>query len=178
MDDNSKIEQWFRAYGSDIHHFLVYYTGRNQVEDLVQDVFVKAIQAHRGFQGRADPKTWLFAIARRAAIDEQRKMRRSRRLPLRLFGDRKTPEETPEEIAIRRQDVADMYRTVMKLKRTYRDVLLLRVMQQLSAAETAEVLGWTTAKVDVTLHRAIRKARSIGESREGGVANGETNKRG
>ncbi len=168
MDDKTRIEQWFMAYGSDVHHFLAYYTGRSRAEDLVQDVFVRALKGSRKFQGRSNPKTWLISIARRVAIDDYRKRRRSRLLPLRLLGERKAPQSTPEELAIHRQDVADMYRTVMKLKRTYRDVLFLRVMQQLSAAETAEVLGWTTAQVDVTLHRAIRKARSIYGELEGG----------
>ncbi|QTH45606.1 sigma-70 family RNA polymerase sigma factor [Cohnella sp. LGH] len=173
MDDKARIEQWFTTYGSDIHHFLVYYTGRSQAEDLVQEVFVKALKGSRKFQERANPKTWLISIARRVAIDEYRNRRRSRLLPLRLLGERKASEATPEDLAIHRQDVADMYRTVMKLKRTYRDVLLLRIMQQLSAAETAEVLGWTTAQVDVTLHRAIRKARSIHGALEGGVEHAE-----
>ncbi len=156
----------------------MYYTGRNQVEDLVQDVFVKALQGSRDFHGRSSPKTWLFSIARRVAIDEQRKRRRSLLLPSRLIGERKVSVATPEEMAIHRQDVADVYRAIMKLKRSYRDVLLLRIMQQLSAAETAEVLGWTSARVDVTLHRAIRKARGIHGALEGGEDYARTTERG
>ncbi len=75
MDDKARIEQWFTTYGSDIHHFLVYYTGRSQAEDLVQEVFVKALKGSRKYQGRANPKTWLISIARRVAIDEYRKRR-------------------------------------------------------------------------------------------------------
>ncbi|PRX72780.1 RNA polymerase sigma (SigX) subunit [Cohnella sp. SGD-V74] len=144
----------------------------------MQDVFVKALQGSRDFQGRASPKTWLFSIARRVAIDAERKRRRSLLLPSRLFGEREASAATPEEMAIHRQDVADVYRAVMKLKRSYRDVLLLRVMQQLSSAETAEVLGWTSARVDVTLHRAIRQARSIHEALEGGADYAQTTERG
>jgi len=168
MDGPSKVEQWFLEYGSDVHHFLVYYTGRNRAEDLVQEVFEKALKGMNGFESRAKPKTWLLAIARRVAIDDQRRRRRNRLLLLRFKREDDAREGTPEEIAILRQEVAEVYRTVMKLKRSYRDVLFLRVMQQLSSAETAEVLGWTTAKVDVTLHRAIRKARGIREEIGGG----------
>ncbi|XID94761.1 RNA polymerase sigma factor [Paenibacillaceae bacterium WGS1546] len=169
MDDYGKIEQWFLAYGSDVHHFLAYYTGRSQVEDLVQEVFAKALLGVRRFEGRANPKTWLFSIARRVAIDEQRKRKRFSLLARKIGRDERQPDATPEEIAVYRQDVADVYRAVMKLKRSYRDVLFLRVMEQLSSAETAEVLGWTTARVDVTLHRAIRKARIVHGTLEGGV---------
>ncbi|QJD82144.1 RNA polymerase sigma factor [Cohnella herbarum] len=168
MDGYSKIEEWFLTYGSDVHHFLVYYTGQNQVEDLVQDVFAKAMKGLHRFEGRSSPKTWLFSIALRVAMDDQRKRKRIGLLGHRLRREQTVSVPTPEEIHFHREDLQSVYVCLMKLKRTYRDVLLLRVMEDFSANETAEILNWTATRVNVTLHRAIKKLRIQYESLEGG----------
>jgi len=168
MEGYPVIERWFREYGHDVHHFLVYYTGRTHAEDLVQETYLRALKSYGRFEGRSSPRTWLISIARRVAIDEQRKSKRRRLLPGRLSGEIPSSDRSPEERWIEREDLEDAYRTVMKLKRSYRDVLFLRIMERLSAAETAEALGWTEARVHVTLHRALRKAKILQAEREGG----------
>jgi RNA polymerase sigma-70 factor (ECF subfamily) len=87
MEEYSKIEKWFLEYGSDVNHFLVYYLGQNNVEDLVQDVFIKALKGLPNFEGRAGPKTWLFAIARNVAIDFERKKKISSLLSIHLMKE-------------------------------------------------------------------------------------------
>lgn len=47
----------------------------------------------------------------------------------------------------------------------------MRYLQELSIAETADVLGWTEAKVKTTQHRAVRKARELLE-KSGGLGGG------
>ncbi|WP_254660760.1 sigma factor [Bacillus sp. FJAT-27225] len=42
MDAGQQIEQWFYQYEKDIFNYLVYYTGTRDVEDLVQDTFLRA----------------------------------------------------------------------------------------------------------------------------------------
>lgn len=69
----SQIEQWFMEYSNDLYHFLVYYTGKHDVDDLVQEVFIKALHNLHHFKGASSPKTWLISIARHLVIDLQRK---------------------------------------------------------------------------------------------------------
>jgi RNA polymerase sigma-70 factor, ECF subfamily len=157
MEEYSKIEKWFLEYGSDVNHFLVYYLGQNNVEDLVQDVFIKALKGLPNFEGRAGPKTWLFAIARNVAIDFERKKKISRLLSIRLMKEWKY-DPTQDEFSLR-EDLENVYRIVRKLKRNFKEVIFYRIFEDFYVAETAEILGWTTTRVNVTLHRAIKIVR-------------------
>lgn len=71
--DEELISDWFDAYADDIYRFLVYYTATSDVEDLLQDVFIRAIDRYDSFRAESSPKTWLISIARNLAIDEERK---------------------------------------------------------------------------------------------------------
>jgi RNA polymerase sigma-70 factor (ECF subfamily) len=71
--DDGTIEQWFYDYEKDITSFLIYFTGTNEVEDLVQDTFVIALRKLPMFKGNSQPKTWLISIARNLVIDRYRK---------------------------------------------------------------------------------------------------------
>lgn len=169
MERYRKIEEWFLAYGSDVHHFLAYYLGRSNVEDLVQEVFVKALKSLDRYEGRAGPKTWLIAIARRSAIDEERKRKRARLLSARLRENHEPSDPSMEEIVFQQEELNTIYRMIRKLKRSEREVLLLRVMQDFTVEETAMLLNWTKARVNLTLHRVLGKVRKQYWKQEGGM---------
>jgi len=110
MDKNDLIEQWFLRYGDDIYKFLVYYTGNRDVEDLVQDVFLKALGSVGSFEVRSQPKTWLLTIARHTAIDHARKQR----LRLAKLPDVEMSPEAKQTImtTIRSKEVPNMEQTL------------------------------------------------------------------
>src|SRR5690625_6343817 len=74
--DEELITDWFDAYADDIYRFLVHYMSTTDVEDIVQEVFIKAIDRYDLFNGESSPKTWLISIARNLAIDEARRKKR------------------------------------------------------------------------------------------------------
>ncbi|MGF2614342.1 RNA polymerase sigma factor [Rossellomorea aquimaris] len=59
-----------------------------------------------------------------------------------------------------------MYHALSKLKRSYREVIILRKIKELSIRETAEVLGWKESKVKTTLFRGLQ-AMKIQLQKEG-----------
>ncbi|MGD8191866.1 RNA polymerase sigma factor [Brevibacillus ginsengisoli] len=157
MDDHAgaRIERWFLAYSNDVYRFLVYYTGRTDIDDLVQETFIRALKAIQQTEV-VNPKTWLFAIARNVAIDEKRKTKLISWLPDTFLRHLVSCDKTPEESLELSEDKRMLYDIIQQLKRSYRDVLILRGIKGLSSKETAEVLGWSEAKVNVTLHRAMK----------------------
>lgn len=158
---NKQIEQWFSEYSDDIYHYLVYFTGNREVEDLVQDVFVKAMRSFNQYTGQSTPKTWLISIARNTAIDFQRRQKRSRWLPdeiLNLFTSR---DYIPEKDLELKLEVEELYRGINQLKRSYREVLLLRGINECTIAQTAEILNWSESKVKITTHRAIKALQNV-----------------
>ncbi|WP_301172476.1 RNA polymerase sigma factor [Brevibacillus nitrificans] len=157
MDDyaGARIEQWYRTYSNDVYRFLVYYTGRRDTDDLVQETFIRALKADRQSE-IVNPRTWLFSIARNVAIDEQRKKKLRNWLPDLFLQHLMSSDKTPEESLELGENKRMLYDAINQLKRSYRDVLILRGIKGLSSKETAEVLGWSEAKVHITLHRAMK----------------------
>ncbi|WP_325048720.1 RNA polymerase sigma factor [Peribacillus glennii] len=167
MLGNRDVLEWFQLYSDVIYQFLIYRTGSADVEDLVQEVFIKAMKGIERYEGNASPKTWLFSIARNVAIDEIRRRKRYRIKNL-LFESQHTREtiNNPEEILLLNEENKYIFRVIQSLKAAYRDVLIMRGIQQLSVAEAAAALEWNENKVRSTYHRA-RKAL---KQRLGGIS--------
>ncbi|MEH7237326.1 RNA polymerase sigma factor [Bacillus sp. JJ1562] len=158
MAQVNQIEKWFYEYGDDVYNFLIYYTGSIDVDDYVQEVFLKAIQSFPTFEERSNPKTWLLAIARNLVIDKYRRKRLIKFQPFDLLGKRHIPidQSNPERTLLLDEVLADIHDTILRLKQSYKEVLVSRLILELSVEETATVLGWSTNKVSLTYHRAIK----------------------
>lgn len=160
-EHHREIERMFKLFGDDLYHFLVYYKGSHDVEDDVQEVFFRALKSH--FHGDSHPKTWLISIARRLVIDQRRKKRLLSWLP------KQEPQKSPDDILMEHENVREIYRAIDELKTEYRDVVMLRVISELSVEETSEVLGWTREKVSRTYYRALKK---LNQNRQDAIKEG------
>lgn len=80
MSKKEIISTWFYEYSDDIYQFLYYRLSSKHydVEDLVQEVFIKALRSIEDFQGKSSPKTWLYSIAKNVATDAIRKKKRDK----------------------------------------------------------------------------------------------------
>lgn len=68
------MEQLYRAYRDDVYRYLCSLTrDADAAEDLLSETFLRALRGLGGYDGRADVKTWLCAIARNAWIDALRR---------------------------------------------------------------------------------------------------------
>ncbi|GAJ58399.1 RNA polymerase sigma factor SigX [Geobacillus thermoleovorans B23] len=161
------FEQLYEKYHHDLFNFLFYMVrNREQAEDLVQEVYVRVLRSYKRFKGQCSEKTWLLSIARHVAIDFFRKQKRRRQ----WAGSAEWSEEQigadepiPEEMAIQKEEIQLMYRGLARCTVDQRLVLVLRFIQSLSIAETAEALGWTESKVKTTQHRALKALKQYME---------------
>lgn len=158
MREENEVTDWFREYHNDIYNFLIYYTGGMDVEDLVQETFVKAVRNIHKFKGDSNPRTWLISIARNVAIDESRKRRKEvvKRNRLLLFSESAKGSDSPEEIVGLSEMKAELYMAIRTLKQSYYDVLMFRGINELSVQETAQALKWSENKVNLSYHRALK----------------------
>ncbi|WP_223701633.1 RNA polymerase sigma factor [Sutcliffiella deserti] len=142
MREENEITDWFREYHNDIYNFLIYYTGGMDVEDLVQETFVKAVRNIHKFKGDSNPRTWLISIARNVAIDESRKRRKEemKRNRLLQFSVSAKVTDLPEEIVGLSETKAELYKAIRTLKQSYYDVLMFRGINELSVQETAQAV--------------------------------------
>jgi RNA polymerase sigma-70 factor, ECF subfamily len=158
--------EWYQKYSDEIYRFILIMIGdHEQAKDLTHDTFLKAYNHLEHFKGETSDKNWLYRIARSITIDFMRKKK-----PIRYFADSfnafPSNSESPEKIMQLGEAESQLYQSLSKLKRSYREVIILRKIKELSIRETAEVLGWKESKVKTTLFRGL-EALKIQLQKEG-----------
>lgn len=132
-----------------------------EVEDAMQDTYFAALKHIDQFEGRAQFGTWLLKIGINEA--RARLRRRVRLLALDDLTEEKVatapiaplePVRTPEQQVGNHEIVAVVEAAIDRLPDDYRQVLVLRMVDALDTAETAEVLGMGESAVRQRLHRA------------------------
>jgi len=144
----------------------------HDARDAVQDAFLSAFKAIDSFAGDAKLSTWLHRIVVNACL---MKLRSARRHPTKQIDDllpkfadnghRIPPArnwtQTPAD-ALQREETAHAVReAIEQLPETHRTVLLLRDIEELDTAETAELLGINAGAVKTRLHRARLALREL-----------------
>jgi RNA polymerase sigma-70 factor (ECF subfamily) len=140
--------------------------------DAVQDAFLSAFKGIGNFQGQARLGTWLHRIVVNAALARlrnlQRHPERSIEDLLPHFGEGEHQVEPPvpwkatSETLLQQQEARELVRrAICQLPESYRTVLLLRDIEELSTEETAQLLGTSPGVVKTRLHRARQALRSL-----------------
>ena len=154
------LERMFTALAPAVTGYLRV-QGSGEPEDLTSEVFVAILRNLRNFQGdEAGFRSWVFTIAHRRLLDERR--RRARRpLPESLTDTadgvaRETPAADDVEGAIDRSLGAERVRALCdRLVPDQRDVLLLRLLGDLSIDQIAETLGNSKGAVKALQRRGL-----------------------
>lgn len=119
-------------------------------EDIVQDAYLNALRGFDGWRGEAS-KAWLLTIVRNcylATIAAQ-----GRDLPTDALPEA-ADDPTPEDILIRRHDAAFIRREIGQLSEPFREVLVLRELEELSYREIAAIVDTPIGTVMSRLARA------------------------
>jgi len=131
--------------------------GAPEPEDVTSEVFLAAFARIGSFAGDGRAfRSWLFTIAHHKAVDAVR--RPARDVPAGVLDDGRTTGSAEDEALARLGD-ANARRLLAVLTDDQRDVLLLRVIGDLSLEETAAVLGRPVGAVKSLQHRALGRLR-------------------
>lgn len=134
----------------------------DDAEDLTQEIFVKAWNAIKSFDGRAAFSTWLYRIAVNKAINQ------TRRNKLRSFvgiNDEVThsgySDDDSESNMIRNEQRVQIKRAVNQLKANQKKAFVLFYYQELSLKEVAEVLDMSPKATESLIFRARQKLQKL-----------------
>lgn len=154
-----KVNEWYETYNNDIYQYIFFMIGdHEQAKDLVHDTFLRSYNHYLSFRGGSE-KGWLFRIARNITIDFIRKRKPISYL-MNFNIQLKTNELLPEHIVTLNESEKELYSALTKLKRSYRDVIILRKLKDFSIQETADILGWNESKVKSTLFRGLKELKN------------------
>jgi RNA polymerase sigma-70 factor, ECF subfamily len=130
---------------------------RSAAEEVTAQAFERAYRKRSTYRpGRGSAEAWLFGIARHAALDELRRLKRRATLegdPEDIHG---TSPQDHAEAVVRRETVRA---ALAALEPRDRDLVALKFHAELSNAEIGRVLGMTESNVGTKLHRVMQRLR-------------------
>jgi RNA polymerase sigma factor (sigma-70 family) len=140
---------------------------RQDAEDAVQDVFVRAYGALRADERPIVLRAWLYRVAHNRCIDV---MRRPAPAAVDVFDVQRGPGQDPLAAAERREDLRQLVQDVRALPAQQRSALLMRELEGLSYGELAAALGTTVPAVKSLLVRARVGLAATAEARDADCA--------
>lgn len=177
--ESALFEVLMRRHNQRLYRVARAITGDGAVaEDVMQEAYVRAWENLDRFEGRSRFATWLTRIAVHEALARRRRGRRLVGLAAAETPDGELPagsgsgppSPSPEAESARGELRESLRRAVDALPSALRVVFVLREVERLSTAETAETLGLGESAVKVRLHRARRALRDDLERRIGATA--------
>jgi RNA polymerase sigma factor (sigma-70 family) len=163
--DGAAAREFFDSYATRIHRFIASSLGGDarEAEDLLQETFIALAEALPFFRGDCSLFTFACAIAHRKVQSFIR--RNARRARIALAAVREAPEESgdyeSESSSNERRAVAD---AMAHLPEDYREVLILKYVEELSVSEMARVMQLSEHAIESRLARARRGLRAILEA--------------
>jgi RNA polymerase sigma-70 factor, ECF subfamily len=139
-------------------------------EEVYEDTFLRILRARgQRWNARGTVRGYLFTIAHRLCLDELRR-RRTRReaVPsLIALAEARPVRPSPEAAAVLGERADQLERALQQLPDEHREVLILRLIHGLSAAETGRTVGLTESQVNSQLSYARKQLRRLLTDEEG-----------
>ncbi len=159
--DQMALTQLYEENFDRIYRYIVLKIGdRTEAEDMTQQVFLNALKSITSFQWRGMAfSAWLFRIAHNQIVDYYRK--KSKRVTVPLDESLPAGDEDPEQVTVRKMEIAELVLATKKLTKAQQEVISLRFAGELSVAEAARVMGKSEGAVKALQHSAIAALRRV-----------------
>lgn len=166
------MEQIYRQYFHTVYRYLRCLTGRNEslAEELCQETFYQAVKSVHRYRGECAMSTWLCQIARHVWMHDLRKKRHQNEISLEASLEQ-NPEDfifrhlvsgsDTEKIVLNRLHSREALEAIQLLEPITRQVLLYRLMGELSFKEIGDILGHTENWARVTFFRGRKKLKEV-----------------
>ena len=161
--DRSAFGRLYDRYARMVHGILLARVPLTDVDDLVQDVFLLALPRLHSLRDITRFGAWLAAIARNRAHDYHRQHVEQVELSDDFSAE---PGSGPSKSDAPQMEAAAILEVIRSLPETYRETLLLRLVEGMTGPEIAARTGLTPGSVRVNLHRGMQQLREKLASRE------------
>jgi RNA polymerase sigma-70 factor (ECF subfamily) len=144
----------YARYSRMVHGILLSKVPHAAVEDLVQDVFLQALPRLNSLRDVSRFGGWLAAIARNRAVDFHRQSHPADEFDEQIHEGEKHPANRFDQ-----SEAHQVLEAIRSLPDTYRETLILRLVEGMTGPEIAARTGLTHGSVRVNLHRGMQQLR-------------------
>jgi RNA polymerase sigma-70 factor (ECF subfamily) len=156
--DTARFAELYDAYIRSIYNFIYYKTHHKETaEDLTADTFFKALKNIQQFDTERSFRSWLYTIAHNTVRDHYRSSRPTSDIDdvWDMPAEENVIRDTETKLALK-----EVQKHMGKLSAMQRDVLILRLWQELSHREIAEIIGKSEANSKMIFSRAIAQLKA------------------
>lgn len=146
--DEAAFGELYKIFAPVVHGVVLARVPRDEVQDIVQEVFLKAYKNLSALRDKSAVGAWLVTIARNHAAE--------------FYRGRKLTEELPEDLPCKNEshsEAREILKTIRDLPEAYRETLILRLVEGMTGNEIARQTGLTPESVRVNLHRGMKLLR-------------------
>ncbi len=165
--DEAAFSHFVQRHGTGLYRVARLWLQRpDSAADVVQECFLRSYTGFRRFRFQAQPKTWLYRMCRNVCREVNRTTARET-----LTDAAEQFVERQQEAGVGEQDPAALFATtreqtmlhelIAQLPVRQREVVVLRILEDLSVAETARVMTCREGTVKAHLAKALRNLRAI-----------------
>lgn len=156
--DQEAFYQLFRRYNKPILSFIYNIVGEQPLaEEITQETFVRAYRSLKNLKDSSKFSTWLFGIAKNIIRETLKEKDYQQHVKLEEIDLEN--EDTPDKQMINSELNEVIKQAVLSLNEDWRIVFTLKMFQQTSYEEIAEITGWSIGKIKTDLHRARLEVR-------------------
>jgi RNA polymerase sigma-70 factor (ECF subfamily) len=156
--ETAAFDEIYASTAGALAGYLGRWFGAAAAADLVQETYLRVVEARSTFRAEMPFRPWLFAIARHVALDAYRRRKRTTTREVAVEAGAALAVEPPAE------DHVDGTRLVERLRRlpaSQNEVLWLARVEGMTSVEIGRIVGATPAAVKVRLHRATAKLKAM-----------------
>lgn len=146
--DQEAFTEFYKFFAPMVHGIILARVPRDEVDDIVQEVFIAAYKSLHTLRDKNAVGGWLAMIARNNAAE--------------YYRSRKLTEELPETIKHHdapQAEANEILAAIRSLPEAYRETLVLRLVEGMTGQEISEQTGLTPLSVRVNLHRGMKILR-------------------
>ncbi len=146
--DGAAFDELYRMFAPMVHGIILARVRRDEVDDIVQEVFLSAYKNLHSLREASAIGAWLAMIARNRAAEFYRRERPTEELS-----------EDLREKETHKTEAREILKAIRALPDAYRETLVLRLVEGMTGPEIAERTNLTPESVRVNLHRGMKLLR-------------------
>lgn len=146
--DRNAFDELYKKLSPMVHGIILAKVPRDEVDDIVQDVFITAYQKLNTLRDKNAVSPWIARIARNRAVEFYRRKKPTEELSDNLSHNGHAKNEAREILDV-----------IRELPDTYKETLILRLVEGMTGPEIAEQTGLKHESVRVNLHRGMKMLR-------------------